>query len=431
MDTPQLIGISIGVGAFALMLIVVFFKSNIVLCQPNELVIIAGRQRKLDDGSIIGYRVLRGGRGFKWPLVESVAKLSLNSLPVDVVVGKAMCQGMIPVTIEAKATVKLAGRESEGMDAAIERFLGKGPDAVSKTAKQSLEGALRGVVATMTPEDANSRRLELAKGASEQARGDLSRLGIVLDFLQVQEVVDDHGYLEAIGRKRNSTVQRDARIAEATADAEARTVAADQGRQGRQAEIDADLQVVENENALAVKRADLQATANQAEQRASLAGDIARAESQVTLETKRAERNEKREEANTVVPARAKNQAQKLEAEGAAARILEDGKATAEAIELMRAQWQDGETRDLFLIQLMPDLLDKVTRVVADNLRVDKVTILDGGDGAGLPNYVKNLTKSAIAMLEQVENATGIDIAKLAKGVKEAPIPPELPRSRR
>jgi flotillin len=108
-------------------------------------------------------------------------------------------------------------------------------------------------------------------------------------------------------------------------------------------------------------------------------------------------------------------EAKVLEAEGKAARILEDGKATAQAIELMREQWQDGDTHDLFLIQLLPELLDKVTSVVADNLRVDKLTILDGGDGSGIPSYVNNLTGSAIAMLEQLKNATGIDIEKLAQ----------------
>jgi hypothetical protein len=56
---------------------------------------------------------------------------------------------------------------------------------------------------------------------------------------------------------------------------------------------------------------------------------------------------------------------------------------------------------------------------MADNLRVDKLTILDGGDGEGLPNYVKNLSKSAITMLEQVENATGIDVAKLANAADD------------
>ena len=82
----------------------------------------------------------------------------------------------------------------------------------------------------------------------------------------------------------------------------------------------------------------------------------------------------------------------------------------------MRKQWEDGDTQELFLIRLLPELLDKVTRVVADNLRVDRLTILDSGDGEGLPAYVKSLTGSAISMLEQLKNVTGVDLAKLAEG---------------
>ena len=415
METPQIVGIALGLGSLGLMLIIIFFKANIVLCQPNELVVIAGRRRKLADGSRIGYRVLRGGRGFKLPLVESVARLPLTSLPVELFIEKVMSRGMIPVTLEAKATVKLAGREADGMDEAIERFLGRGPDPVAKTAKQALDGALRGVVATMTPEDANANRLELAREASEKARADLRRLGIVLDFLQIQELSDGQGYLDAIGRKQNAAVQRDARIAEAEADASARTVAAEQKRVGREAEIAAEKAIVKYENSLAVERADLEAETNRAQQRSHVAGDIARVSEQVELETKRAALSEKREEADTVVPAKAKREASMLEAEGRSARILEEGRAKARALELLHEQWKGGEAENLFLIHLMPELIDKVTRVVAENLRVDKLTILDSGNGEGLPAYVKNLTNCAVVMMEQMKNVTGVDITKLAK----------------
>ena len=57
-----------------------------------------------------------------------------------------------------------------------------------------------------------------------------------------------------------------------------------------------------------------------------------------------------------------------------------------------------------------------VTKVIAENLHIDKLTVLDGGDGEGLSNYVKNLTRSAVVMLEQMKNATGVDLAELASG---------------
>jgi len=76
MENAQLIGIAIFIGVIAFSAIIIFIKSNIVLCQPNELVVLAGRKRKLADGTKIGYRVLRGGRGFKRPMLESGARMS-------------------------------------------------------------------------------------------------------------------------------------------------------------------------------------------------------------------------------------------------------------------------------------------------------------------------------------------------------------------
>ena len=177
-----------------------------IICQPNEIVILSGRKRRQADGSVLGYRIIRGGRGFKWPFVESVARLPLTTHPIEIFLAKAMCGGMIPVSIEGRANVKLAGRSNQGLDSAVERFLGKGVDAVTRTSQQVIEGALRGVVATVSPEEANTRRLELADQVTERARADLSPLGIVLDFVQIQSISDDQGYLEAIGRQRNAVV---------------------------------------------------------------------------------------------------------------------------------------------------------------------------------------------------------------------------------
>jgi len=415
MENAQLIGIAIFIGVIGILAIIIFIKTSIVLCQPNELVVLAGKKRKLADGSKIGYRVLRGGRGFKRPMLESVARLSLNTIPIELTLARAMCSGMIPVSVEGRASVKLAGQVEQGMDAAIERFLGKGTEAVTKAAKQALEGALRGVIATMTPEEANANRLQLASEATENARRDLQQLGIVLDFLQIQEITDAEGYLQAIGRKQNAAVQRDARIAEATAEADARKVAAEQKRISREAEIAADLEIIAKEAALDVKRSNLAAAENEARERASVAGEIARMEEETKLQTGRAVLKEKQQEADVVVPARAERAAKVLAAEADAARIEENGRATAEAIASMQAQWQDGATRELFLIQLLPELTDKITNVISDNLRIDRLTILDSGNGEGLPNFVKNLTNSTVTVLEQIKNATGVDLTDLAK----------------
>jgi flotillin len=125
--------------------------------------------------------------------------------------------------------------------------------------------------------------------------------------------------------------------------------------------------------------------------------------------------NKKKYEADVVVPAEADKEAKVLAAIGEAASIVEDGKATAEAVRLMREQWEKEDTRELFLIQQLPDILDKITSVVAENLSVDKVTIVDSGNGNGMPTYVKGVTGSIVAIMEQVKNATGLDIADILR----------------
>ena len=163
MDPAQTIGLAVGLGSLGVLLLIIFIKANIVICQPNEVVIIAGRKRKLPDGGTVGYRLIRGGRGFKLPLIESVRRLPLTTRTVDVHLAGVLCLGMIPISIEGKSNVKLAGRDEEGLESAVERFLGRGVEEVDKTARQVLAGALRGVVATVSPEEANARRLDLAK----------------------------------------------------------------------------------------------------------------------------------------------------------------------------------------------------------------------------------------------------------------------------
>jgi uncharacterized membrane protein YqiK len=111
----------------------------------------------------------------------------------------------------------------------------------------------------------------------------------------------------------------------------------------------------------------------------------------------------------------AEKEAQELKAVGEAARIAEDGRATAEAVRVLREQREKEDTRELFLIQQLPDLLDKVTSVVSDNLSSDKVTIVDSGDGHGMPAYVKRVTGSIVAIFEQIENATGLHIPEILR----------------
>ncbi|MGD8776107.1 MAG: SPFH domain-containing protein [Syntrophobacterales bacterium] len=408
-----MVGVWIAAAVISILIILAFIKANLRICHPNEILVFSGKKRKLKDGTVVGYRYIKGGRGLKIPIVESVTRLPLNTIPIELELAGALTNGVIPVNIQAMANVKIAGSEEDGLSNALERFLGRNVTDISQIAKETLEGSLRGVLATLTPEEANSQRLQFAEKVTTEARSDLKNLGLVLDTFKIQDLSDSEGYLDAIGRKKNAEVRRDATIAEANAEAEARQVAAEAKKKGSVAESESEMNIVEANNKLQVLRADLAAETNRAEAKAQVARAIAEVEEQQKLEARRVEMNKSKYQAEVVVPAEANKEAKVLEAVGEAASIVEDGKATAEAVRVMREQWEKEDTRELFLIQQLPDILDKVTSVIAENLSIDKVTVLDSGNGNGMPTYVKGVTGSVVAIMEQIKNATGLDIPEI------------------
>ncbi|KPK28014.1 MAG: hypothetical protein AMK69_09490, partial [Nitrospira bacterium SG8_3] len=327
-----MLGVWIGIAVIAALIVLAFIKANLRICHPNEILVFSGRKRKRKDGTVVGYRVIKGGRGLKIPIIESVTRLPLTTIPIDLELLGALTSGIIPINLQAMANVKIAGSEEEGLSNALERFLGRNITDISQIARENLEGSLRGVLATLTPEEANNNRLEFAEKVAQQARSDLKNLGLVLDTFKIKHISDNEGYLEAIGRKKNAEVRRDAKIVEANAEAEAMLVAAEAKKKGRVAEHEADVTIVEAENKLRVRRADLAAEAHRFEARANVAGEIARIEEEQKLEEQRVEMNKHKYEADVVVPARAEKDAMELKAMGKAANIIEDGKAMAEAV---------------------------------------------------------------------------------------------------
>jgi flotillin len=398
----------------------IYLKINLKICEPNEILIFSGKKRRLKDGTVIGYRVMKGGRGLKIPIIETVSKMSLATIPIEIEIDNALAKGMIQTRIKAIAHTKIAGSEEEGLNNAIERLLGKSQSEIAQIAKDNIEGALRGVLATLAPEEANDKRIEFAQKVQAQASEDLRKLGMILDAVKIEDISDKHGYLDAIGRQKNAEIIRDARIVEAQSEAEAKVVQAQSKRKARDAEISSEKDIIQYENELRIKTAKLQAESNRAETIAEIAREIARVQELEKMEEVKIQMNKKRSEAEVVIPAQAQMKAKELLASGESARILESGKATAEAIKLMRQEWEKGNTKELFLIQLLPDIIGKVSNVISDNLKIEKLTIVDGGAGGGVSSHVRNLAGSVVSFLEQIKSVTGLDIPQLLAGKKEA-----------
>ena len=383
MPTDDLIAGAVAL-AFTLLVVVTVailtIKSLIVIVPPNMAAVLTGRNRKLPSGETIGYRSVIGGRTLRVPIIETVQYTSLETFPIEISVTNAFSKGNIPLNIEAIANVKIASEPETVFNNAVERILGKPESEIISMAKDTLMGNLRGVLATLTPEAVNEDRLGFAAALAEDAGEDLAALGFHLDVLKIQNVSDERGYLEAIGRKKAAEAVRDAEIAEADAAAETRQRQATARQVAEVKEAQADVQIAEAQNLLRVRKAELDREAQIVERTALVKAQESEVEAQKALESRRVEREKLRLQADVVEPANAAREAAKVKAEGDAAPILERGRASAEALRMLYDQVKQGgdDAYAVFLAEKLPQLLETSVLAVG-GVDIDRVVVLDGG----------------------------------------------------
>ncbi|MGD8697784.1 MAG: SPFH domain-containing protein, partial [Gemmatimonadales bacterium] len=330
-NTGFILGI-IGLGVLGALIVTV--SSLMVICQPNEMVVITGRKRTTADGRKAGYRLLHGGRTLRVPIIERVSRIDLTTLPIEVVVRNAYSKGGIPLIVHGIANVKISARDPISHNA-VERMLDKPFDEVMQIAKDTLEGNLRGVLATLTPEEVNEDRLKFAHRLIEEADEDMKKLGLDLDTLKVQNVTDEVNYLDSIGRQQTAEILKKARVAEAERSSEAEQTEAAARRAAEIAKVEAELAIVEKTNQLRVRTAELEADALAKEKAAPVAGEKAKTIAEQDLQQERIGLEQRRLEADVLLPARAEREAAEQLAKGVAASIVEDGKARVFVLEQM------------------------------------------------------------------------------------------------
>ncbi len=329
----------------------------------------------------------------------------MNTIPIDLTVSNAYSKGGIPLVVRAIANVKISSNETE-LNNAVERLLGKSLDEVQTIAKETLEGNLRGVVASLTPEEVNEDRLKFARELLDEADNDLGVLGLQLDTLKIQSVEDDRGYLDAIGRQSTAHIIASAEVVEAQ-----------KREQAKLAEAKADLEVTRAQNEVRMLRATLAANAEAEEAKIGVAAQVAEAIAQQELAEQEILLSEKRQRADVIVVAEAERLAKEEVAKGNAARIFEDGQAEVNVLAKKLDLWKEAgsDAERLFLIQMLPDILKEVIKTV-DNLTIDKLTVVDsgqGGSGAGVPAVFSQIAGATPALLESLKASTGVDIAGL------------------
>jgi len=399
-----------GSGVALLLMITIIAKTFLRICEPHELLVFSGRKRTLADGSSVGYRIVTAGLAFKWPIIERVERMDARNIPIDIRITNAYSKGGIPLSVHAIVNVKLS-KDPAVMGNAVERFLGRGIGELHRVAKETLEGHLRGVLATLTPEEVNEDRLKFASALMREADDDLHRLGLQLDTLKIQAVSDDVNYLSSIGRKRIANVLRDAEVAESNNLSQAEQSEASARQRGDVSVAQAQTQIIRAENGVKTAKAQLNAEAQREEERTIQAARQARAESELELQEVRKKLEVLRLRADVILPAQAEQQAMALRAQGDAAYTEQAGRAQAEVLQLMTDAWNKAgdDARDIFLIQNLEQVLKTVVERVS-SLEVDEVNLLDGGDGEALPSYVSSYPAMVNSVLSELKTSTGVDV---------------------
>lgn len=375
------------------------------ICQPSEILIFAGTKTRSSDGKDVGYRLVKGGSSIRVPMLEEAFKMDLTNMIIELKVSNAYSKGGIPLTVEGVANIKIAGEEPT-IHNAIERLLGKSRKQIELLAKQTLEGNLRGVLASLTPEQVNEDKIAFAKSLLDEAEDDLEKLGLVLDNLQIQNISDDVHYLNSIGRKQQAELLRDARIAEAKAQAESTIKDSENKRITSLRQIGRDLEIAKAQAEGRIRDAITKREALVAEVEAEVVSQLAKAEAEVAVQTERIKQVQQQLQADIVAPAEAECKEAIAKAKGDAASIIEDGKAQAIGTKRLAESWKaSGENaREIFLFQKLETFIKMMAAGVPD-VAVNSITVVDGNSS--------NQATQIASFLEQLRQTTGMDITEI------------------
>jgi len=330
------------VAVIILMAIVVGILGRYKKCPSDQVMVIFGKTAGKQAA-----RCIHGGAAFIWPVFQDYGFLSLRPMQIEVNLKNALCKQNIRINVPSVFTVAISTDEAM-MGNAANRLLGLHPDAISELAKDIIFGQLRLVVASMTIEQINSDRETFLRNIEQNVAEELNKVGLQLVNVNITDITDESGYIDAIGKRAAAEAINKARVDVAEeerkggiGEAEARRsqrISVSQAEASAQAgEADAD-----RERRIAIKNAEAAAQAGEAEadkqrriaiKQAEAAAQVgeANADRDRRVATKQAEATAIEGENLSAIEI-AKSNAQRAEKEAESYRIAEAAKRVAEAM---------------------------------------------------------------------------------------------------
>ncbi|WAC11458.1 flotillin family protein [Dyadobacter pollutisoli] len=465
-------------------------------CPSDKILVVYGRTGGTSA------KCIHGGGEFIWPVIQDYAFLDLKPISIEANLTNALSRQNIRVDVPCRFTIAIS-TETDSMNNAAERLLGLTPDQIQELSKDILFGQLRLVIATMTIEEINSDRDKFLDNISKNVDNELKKIGLRLINVNVTDIRDESGYIEALGKeaaakaineakisvaeqekigetgKAMADRERDVQIAETHRDRDVKIAITNKDREisiasaakdeaiGR-AEATRDTRVktseanaiaVQGENAAKIDIANSEALRREKEaeslriaisaekvQQAKALEEAYLAEQKAELA--RSERERSTQIANVVVPAEIAKQKAIIDAQAEAERIRENAKGEADAIfakmdaearglyeiltkqaegyrEVVKAAGGDpSKAFQLLLLEKLPELVKTQVEAVK-NIKIDKITVWDSGNGSGdsssTANFVSGMMKT-VPPLNDLFNMAGLNLPDYLKGTN-----PELP----
>jgi flotillin len=474
---------AVAAGLFVFFVFIGIWASRYTKVGPNQVLVISGRKRKVldPDGTTreVGFRIVKGGGRFVWPVYEKVDILSLEILTIDVQTPEVYTSKGVPVRVDGVAQIKIKG-DDISIATASEQFLSKNTDEIKSVAMQTLEGHLRAILGTMTVEEIYQNRDAFASKVQEVAAGDMANMGLGIVSFTIRDIRDSQGYLDALGKPRIAQVKRDAVIAQAEADRDAMIRSSQATQAGQEAKFVADTKIAEAQRDYQSNVAQYQAAVNQKKAEADLAydlqkfktGQLVKAEEvqvsivekqkQIELQQQEILRRQRELEATVQKPADAERYrvetlatATKFqletEAEGAAsaakakgfasadvskatgiaeaeankarglaeASVIEaQGKATASAMQAKAEsfkQYNEAAVIEM-IVRVLPEVAGKISEPLA---KTEKMVIINSGNGpgGGASKLTGDVTQIIAQLPPVLESLTGVKFEKLLEQV--------------
>ncbi len=405
-----------GGGLVIVFVLVVFgtlaaFAMRYKRCPSDKILVIYGNTKGQRSS-----RCIHGGAAFVWPLIQAYQFLDLTPIPIDIKLEGALSQQNIRINTPSTFTVGIT-TESGVMENAAERLLGLSLNDIQQLAQDIIFGQMRVVIATMPIEEINADRDKLIENISNGVEVELRKVGIRLINVNIQDVTDESGYIDALGKEAAARAINEAKVQVAQKERDGEIGKAQAEREQRVEVSSAQATAVEGENrakiTVANSDADRRKQEAEAERIAAAAEKVQAAEalkeayaSEEEAERARAQKEQATQYANVVVPAEIEKARIETiaEAEAEKTRRLKQGQADglksmmdAEAAGIMAILQKKAQglgdivsscTGDPQLAMMMmvaeqlPKLVEEQVKAIS-NLKIDSVTVWDGGSNGG------------------------------------------------